>query len=281
MLVKKRVFINRQLESLDTNVDRLKEDLTSSFVGHQFVSGLVDSFELHSVGASTPCPNKDANTLVAADVTFNILSIPPGFIIAGATIMNIKQDSNNVTYILSAPFFDIDGKQIGVGRPMVIGFVTTMNKPVESLNIYKRLVIGSKVALSCISNIFAEGKMQPLTFNAEVIEHVNPKCFTHNSHIDVGRIKKLATKQKVNYPLFEHHAVGDVELVEGRRYCMSIYGFTEHNGGVGIDFITLPNTVRRTGLQGIEHEIGIDTLSNYLYYTMCNWTCALKALANE
>ena len=289
MLVQKRIFIKRKLQNISVDRDIVEQDLRDSFVGHQYYGGSVRSLEVKSIGPSIPSSNKSGNTGVSAEVLLNIFMVPPGFIIANGVVRNIKQDNNNATYVI--------GGDIGAIAPLtgntalsqdnenrIIGLITTMNKSPESLNMYKHLVVGSKVNFTCLANISAEGRAQPLTFSADVIEHAPPKYFTHNKSIDVARIASLATSKKVGYPLFAKHDMAGIvdptHMVEGKSYCMSIYGFAESRES-RIDFITASRTDRSITPAGMETHIGMDTLNDYLYSTMLNWNCALKVLSND
>jgi len=289
MLVQKRIFTNRKLVNVNVNRDVIEQDLRDSFVGHQYYGGSVRSLEVKAIGSAIPSSNKSGNTGVSVEVVLSIFMVPPGFVVANGTVRNIKQDNNVTTYVISG--------DIGVIAPLVgntslsqdnenriIGLITTMNKSSESLNMYKHLVVGSKVNFVCLANISAEGRAQPLTFSADVIEHVPTKCFTYSRSIDIARIVSLATKQKVDYPLFaKHELVGIVDpnkMVEGKSYCMSIYGLAESRES-GIDFITASHTSWTITPAGMETHIGADTLNDYLYNVMLNWNCALKVLANS
>jgi hypothetical protein len=289
MLVKKRIAITRKLPVLGADEDAVLRDLQSSFVGYHYMVGIVRSVELNCVGSFSPSIGKGGNTTVSADVTFNILAIPPGFVIANATVRNIKQDSNNTTYVLAA---DIGSIAPIIGNTAlsqdnenrIFGFITTMNKSPESLNMYKHLIVGSRVNLVCLANIFAEGKAQPLSFNANIIERVNPKCFLYDKSIDTDRIAELAVGQKVDFPLFADHrfsANGKKPLIEGSRYFMTIYGFAEADDQPGIDFISMQNSLRINTPAGMENIIGLNTLNNYLYFVMSNWIYALKVLSSS
>lgn len=286
MFAKKRIYLNRKLSVVSVDDDAVRQDLTDSFVGkHYCMIGVVRGFDLHNVSAASLGPMKGAKSLVSVDVTFDILTIPPGFIMANVEVISIKQDSNNTTYLISGQLYDVDGalvnSQIMIsGKPLpIIGLITTMNKSVESLNRYKYLVVGSRTNIVCLTNILAEGKQLPISFNADVIDHVLPKCFVYNNSIDVKSIIDLAIKTKIDYPLFEKHkftqSLKETDLVEGQQYIMSVYGLSSGTTDDSIDYITSANT--KPNNSSINHEIGLDTLSGYLYHTMYNWVCAYQS----
>lgn len=284
MLTSKRMCVNRQLEAFDTNTEAIKNDLDESYLKHIFQNCLVTSITINGYGSTYPCSGKNANSMVSVDATLTSLTIPPTFIIAGATVFNIRNMGNDTIFMLSADFYDDNNNKITVSERQpqpITAFISTMNKSAESLNLYKHIVIGSQINIVCLTNIIAEGKRQPISINADIIERVNPKGFIYNKSIDVDRINALVAKQKVNYPLFANHIYGNsVEMQEGKKYNMSIYGFTEV-GDALYDMINMPNTVRHYTPYGLENEIGIDTLSGYLYATMLNWTYALRTLSNK
>ena len=287
MLGSRRMCINRQIESFDTNIDAIKDDIERSFLKHIFQNSLVTSLTINGYGPIYPCAGKSANSSVSVDTTLTSLMIPPTFIVAGATVFKTKTMGNDTIFILSADFYDENGNKITASvadkdSQPITAFISTMNKSAESLNLYKHLVVGSQVNIVCLTNIIAEGKKQPMSINADIIEKVNPKGFIYNKSIDIERIRALVVKQKVNYPLFANHihTGNNIELQEGKKYSMSIYGFSEV-GDALYDMINLPNTVRHNTPYGTENEIGIDTLSGYLYATMLNWICALRTLSNK
>lgn len=287
MLGSRRMCINRQIESFDTNIDAIKDDIERSFLKHIFQNSLVTSLTINGYGPIYPCAGKSANSSVSVDTTLTSLMIPPTFIVAGATVFKTKTMGNDTIFILSADFYDENGNKITASvadkdSQPITAFISTMNKSAESLNLYKHLVVGSQVNIVCLTNIIAEGKKQPMSINADIIEKVNPKGFIYNKSIDIERIRALVVKQKVNYPLFANHihTGNNIELQEGKKYSMSIYGFSEV-GDALYDMINLPNAVRHNTPYGTENEIGIDTLSGYLYATMLNWICALRTLSNK
>lgn len=285
MLVRINTVLNRELQAVNINEEVVSRDLQNSFVGVYYQVGSVRSFELNGFGASYPSAGR-GTTFVPVSVTFNTFTIPPGFIIANCTVANIKQDSNNTTFMVIGDISEI-APLVGQSniseqnKNRVIGLITTMNKSIESLNMYKHLVVGSRVNLVCLTMIANEGKHQPLSFNADAIERVQPKYFTYSEAIDCKRINDLATKAKVDYPLFADHRFASQvsKPIVGNHYCMTIYGITEGDSDDAIDFISQQRTSKLPTATGIDDIIGMDSLDSYLYYTMTNWVNALKALS--
>lgn len=291
MLVQKRVVLERFVQTQDETKKAIEEDINKSFYGKHYCGiGVIQSADINAIGMFRPSINRWSMSVVPYDVTFNVLSIPPGTIIPNARLHMKKQNNNNTTYLFVCKINDIDGRPFptstmiinGQERDGIVATISTMNKGQQSTDLYKHLVEGSMVNLVCLHAYPAEGKSQALAFNADIITSVPPKYFKYTSMIDIDRIKKLTTKAKVDYVLFgEHNAITSKyteTLTEGTVYAMTIYGFTPATSDLAIDFIVKPNTSCNSA---IECEIGMDTLSNYLYYTMYNWKCVLETLKSN
>lgn len=282
MLRKHSFYMERFINSPSVNNEIVERTTVESFNGRQYSClGLVQDIKVTNIGLFTPVDRKNIISRVPIKVDMEIFSIPHGFIISNAILKHIKPVSNNITYVFSCNFYNVDGEEILAStiENSIIGTVTTMDKSQESLSRYKYLRVGDRVNLVCIMPIVRDGTKNQV-FNCDIIEHAEPKYFEYNKNIDIAAILKLAVKGKVAYPLFEKHNNNVVEkLVEGKIYSMNIYGFAESNESDSINFINRELTTERmTSDSDYNVSLGINTLNNYLYYTMYNWRCALEGL---
>lgn len=299
MLSVHKFCINRNITGASLSNKVIEDDVRNSFVGIQYAGlGVIQDFNVTSIGFYSPVDGKRYISRVPIKVEFNIFSIPSGFIISNATIIHIKPESNNTTFVFKCDFYDITGKLIpstnvmlkgkNAPGPGIIATMITMGKNAETLTKYNFLKLGDKVNIVCLTPVHMEGKTV-LAFNCDLIEHAEPKYFKYNSSIDISEIVPMFVKDKVNYPLFSKHNMSKytTELEEDKYYAMTIYGFSavesqEGNESNAVDFVKLDVTIsRQTSNSDYETILGFDTLNKYLYYVLYNWRCAIEGLKKD
>mgnify|MGYP000019252693 CR=1 FL=1 len=292
MLVNKRVKINARISSKTTDDISVSNEIKAKYVGFNYGNlGIVTSAEVLSKGLSCMSNKKSVFSILPVEIDLRIFTIPEGFILANATLITIKSNiDNNSFYIFSCNPKDEFGKELdskykGKDGDMerFIAIVDTMNKTPEEIKNFKHLAVGSKCNLVCKNPVMNDGRPR-ITINCNIIEHADVKYFTYDKSIDINRIKTMVSTSKISIPLFATHlqyfdkTVGELE--EGKNYCMSIYGFSPVTGDdTTIDFIKLK--VTNAGLHSsasVDLDIGLDVISNYLYYNMLNWKCAIETI---
>jgi hypothetical protein len=277
--------MERLINSPSISNEIVERTTVESLLGRQYgCMGLVQDVKVKQIGLFTTVDRKNVVSRVPVTIDMNIFSIPNGFVISNAILIAIKPVSNNVTYVFNCNFYDVDGNEIAASKTpnTIIGTVTTMDKSQESLARYKFLKVGDRVNLTCIMPIIRDGTKNQV-FNCDIIDHLEPKYFMHDAQIDVAAILKLTVKDKIKYPLFQLHTSESskptTNLVEGKIYAMTIYGFHESAEETSIDFIKQKITTETMASDSdFNVSIGISSLNNYLYYTMYNWKCAFEGL---
>lgn len=297
MLVNKRVTVNARIASKTIDDNVVSEEIKAKYVGFNYGNlGMVTSVEVLRKGLSGISNKKSVFTILPVEIDLRIFTIPEGFIVANATLMMIKNNIDNNNYYIFSYFpKDEFGKEINnkykgkdnTDMERFIAIVETMNKTPEEIKSFKHLAIGSKCNLVCKNAVMNDGKPR-ITFNCNILEHANVVNFVYhsvNGGIDITRIKPLMTSTKVNLPLFSEHAqyFGKTvdNLEEGKTYTMSIYGFSIPIIGdnTTIDYIKLNTTVAAMHSSGsVDLDIGLDSVGNYLYYTMMNWKYSIETL---
>lgn len=295
MLCKRQYDIKRHISGQSISKKVIEDNIKDSFLGlHYGGIGLIQNFSIQAIGLFEPTIDKRSVSKVPVRVNFDMFCIPSGFIISNATLIKIRSENNNTTYLFNCKFYDVEGNSIfsneitvaGKKASGIIGTMITMGKSAETLNRYKFLAEGERVNLVSIMPLPNDGK-QFMMFNCDLIAAVDAKYFKYNSSMDLTKTAKLAVKDKVNYPLFSKHAevinkLITTDLVEGTIYAMTIYGFHEASDANPIDFIREQSSAEITN-SNTQYEValGFDTLSNYLYYTMYNWRCAIEGLKHD
>lgn len=286
MLVRKRVVVNVGFQGKSTDDESLNKEIREKYVGYNYCIGTVEDATIVQKGFSKLSRRKNIYAMIPIILDLRIFTIPEDFIVANAELIMIKNNiNNNSAYIFKCSFKDEMGNPIvseikatnGSMQPKYNGVLNTMNKPPESLKLYKHLAIGDRCNLICRNTFICDGKTQ-IHFNCDIIEHAEPKYFVHSNSINIDRIKALAVKEKIKLPLFEKHTFDGIidKLVEGESYAMTIYGFRKIVPETDtIDFIKLEKTKKVERSDRLEDlSIGLDSIDEYLYAVMLNWKCA-------
>jgi hypothetical protein len=287
MLVTKRIVVNARISSKSIDDVTVTKEIESKYVGYNYGNlGLVNSLTVVQKGFCMLSSKKSIFAVLPVIVDLRIFTIPEGFIIANAELNTIKNNlDNNSFYLFSCSPKDEFGNQIiskhkdkdGKDLDNFVAVLSTMNKTPEMVKNYRHLAIGSRCNVMCKNVMINDGKLH-IAFNCDIVEHIELRYFIHDASIDTKRINDLAIKAKASGPIFSLHASYFGKTVEklevGKPYCMSIYGLSPESDpkDEAIDFIKLNTTeaVMHSN-SSMDLNIGMDTINNYLYYTMLNW----------
>jgi len=277
MLVHRRKTLSENIIARSISDESITKELTKRYFGKHYYLGLVESVELKSRGFSYITGKKNVYVQVPLELEFCFFTIPKDFIISNAIVSNIKNESNNSTYIFKCSFRSPSGEFIkcqtyNENAPGIIGILNTMNKSADDIRKYKQLSEGSTANLICKLAMRSDGKKY-ITFNCDLITHAPMKYFAHHAGINIERLQALFLKDKTDNPLFAMHK-GTIakDLTPGTVYAMSIYGFIAANSDNSVDFIKLDaSEIVRNSDRFDELFVGQDSIGEYLYAVLQNW----------
>jgi hypothetical protein len=290
MIHTKVIRFQKNITGRTNSKEAVEEEIKLNYLGKQYAGiGMVEDVKILNMGLSYTSKRKNIFASIPLEIEFTFLTLPKGFIIANAELLNRKVIGNDTAYIFGCEFYDINGKPARCNKLIVdnkekngiFGHLNNMNKPAESIHKYQYLEIGSRVNLISLITYKDDGR-NVLMFSCDIIEQVEPvyfKCTDNN----LENFHKLFLDKKVQVPLFEQHneLFGKCvkELQSGEIYALTIYGFAKKSDVSSFDFLQIDKTEHILNSDN-DHvmSLGLDTLYEYMYWVLYNWICSAKTL---